>query len=72
MLGVLLAVDAEGKQHILKAFSGQITKCWYIPGELVDWLADQSSGWLSSKCCDLHHAVEAGCCVLYLTYLYIS
>lgn len=50
MLGVLLAVDQQGQQHTLKAFSGQITKCWHIPGDLVDWLAqaDQSSGWLSS------------------------
>jgi hypothetical protein len=36
MLGVLLAVDPQGQQHTLKAFSGQITKCWHIPGELVE------------------------------------
>jgi hypothetical protein len=33
MLGVMLAVDAQGQQHVLKAFSGQITRSWFIPGE---------------------------------------
>jgi hypothetical protein len=32
MLGVLCCFDAQGQQHVLKAFSGQITESWYIPG----------------------------------------
>lgn len=35
MLGVLVALDPQGQRHTLKAFSGQITKCWHIPGDLV-------------------------------------
>lgn len=33
MLGLMLAADAQGQQHVLKAFSGQITESWHIPGE---------------------------------------
>jgi hypothetical protein len=33
MLGVLLARDAAGGMHTLRAFSGQITECWHIPGK---------------------------------------
>ncbi|KAF6262106.1 hypothetical protein COO60DRAFT_690837 [Scenedesmus sp. NREL 46B-D3] len=32
MIGVLVAVDSQGSSHILKAFSGQITETWHIPG----------------------------------------
>jgi hypothetical protein len=32
MLGLMVA-DAQGQQHVLKAFSGQITESWHIPGE---------------------------------------
>jgi hypothetical protein len=30
--GVLVAVDGERCSHVLKAFSGQITETWHIPG----------------------------------------
>lgn len=30
--GVLVAVDSQGSSHVLKAFSGQITETWHIPG----------------------------------------
>jgi hypothetical protein len=33
--GVLVAVDAQGSSHVLKAFSGQITETWHIPGGLA-------------------------------------
>jgi hypothetical protein len=33
MLGVLLAQDAAGAVHTLRAFSGQITESWHIEGE---------------------------------------
>uniref|UniRef100_A0A383W9V3 Uncharacterized protein n=1 Tax=Tetradesmus obliquus TaxID=3088 RepID=A0A383W9V3_TETOB len=32
MIGVLVAVDSQGSSHVLKAFSGQITETWHIPG----------------------------------------
>jgi hypothetical protein len=32
MLGILLATDAVGKTHILKAFSGQLNNVWVLPG----------------------------------------
>jgi len=32
MLGVLLAKDAEGETHTLRAFSGQFQKVWLCPG----------------------------------------
>ncbi|KAF8062629.1 hypothetical protein HT031_003958 [Scenedesmus sp. PABB004] len=32
MLGVLVARDRAGGRHVLKAFSGQITESWAIPG----------------------------------------
>lgn len=38
MLGVLLAADTLGHQHVLKAFSGQITESWHIPGEQLSSL----------------------------------
>lgn len=33
MLGLMLAADTQGQQLVLKAFSGQITESWHIPGE---------------------------------------
>lgn len=37
---MLLAEDDTGQHHVLKAFSGQITESWIIPGDASEPLPD--------------------------------
>jgi hypothetical protein len=54
MLGVLLATDSQGQQHVLKAFSGQITESWHIPGETRKRLASEAVAVMTCSTIRLH------------------